>query len=56
MTTQEEKYAAQGAHIALQDAEIRDLKERMTRLTILNQATQAALQKLQAKQALVVER
>jgi hypothetical protein len=56
MTTQEEKNAAQGAHIAAQDAEIRALKEQMTRLTILNQATQAALQKLQAQEALVVAR
>jgi hypothetical protein len=41
---------------AVQDAEIRDLKQQMAELKALNQATQDALQKLQTKDKLVAQR
>jgi hypothetical protein len=41
---------------ATQDAEIRDLKQQMAELKDLNQATQVALRKLQAKDELVAQR
>jgi hypothetical protein len=39
-----------------QAAEIRDLKQQMAEMKILNQAMQAALQKLQVKDQLVAQR
>jgi hypothetical protein len=54
--TQAGKIAAQNERVAAQASEMRDLKQQMTKLTVLKQATQAALRKLQAKDELVVGR
>jgi hypothetical protein len=63
LVAQEEKSAAQSGTIAVQNqliaaqaAQMRDLKQQMANLTILNQATQVALQKLQAKDEFVTQR
>jgi hypothetical protein len=54
--TQAGKIAAQNERVAAQASEMRDLKQQMTKLTVLKQATQAALRKLQAKDELVAGR
>jgi hypothetical protein len=41
---------------AAQDARIRDLEQQVAKLTILNQATQAALRKLQTTNQIVAQR
>jgi hypothetical protein len=48
--------AAQDQHNAIQAAEIRALKQEVSELKALNQATQAALQELEAKQQLIAQR
>ena len=54
--TQAGKIAAQNERVAAQASEMHDLKQQMTKLTVLKQATQAALRKLQAKDELVAGR
>jgi hypothetical protein len=52
----QKRNVAQDQHNAAQTAEIRDLKQQMAELKALNQETQVALRKLQAKDEFVAQR
>jgi hypothetical protein len=56
MAAQAAKVVAQDEHAAAQDAQIRDLKQQVSELKNLNQATQVALGKLQTRTEFVAQR
>jgi hypothetical protein len=56
MQKQQRKIAAQSETITTQEAELRTVRQQLAELAVLNQATQAAIKKLQAKNEFVARR